>query len=61
MTDFDVAKSEISISSIFLPPKTISETIELQSFEINSSKEGNIWKEFILPISPDKAKEMLFM
>lgn len=61
LNDFDANKSEISLSSVFLPPGSTVVTKSSQSFNIAASSEGVEWK--VLNIEGDslKAREMLFI
>lgn len=61
LNDFDANKSEISLSSVFLPPGTTVVTKNIGSFNIAASSEGIEWNS--MRIDPDslKAREMLFL
>lgn len=61
LNDFDQAKSEISMSSFFLPPKSQTKTMTVQTFDITASAEGTVWHTLTLDSDMTKARMMLFM
>lgn len=61
INDFDADKSEISMSSIFLPPKSIIKQEVLTDFNIEKNPEGYTWQTFSIDPDVHKAREMLFM
>jgi len=61
LNDFDANKSEISLSSVFLPPGTTVVTKNTQSFNISASSEGIEWKALSIEGDSLKAREMLFI
>lgn len=61
INDFDQDKSEISISSIFLPPNSIVKQEVLTDFNIEKNPEGYTWHTFSVEPDVHKAREMIFM
>lgn len=60
LNSFDQYKSEISISSLFLPPGTVVKEKTNQNFNIQNSPEGVVWASEDIA-GAEKAKEILII